>query len=138
MTGKPETERVDCTDCFALPGPDNTRIVYVRTGGGISETWHIPECPALAIMRINTEEGGKRVREQGAWARGVFPAAHERLRKAAVAMAADTAARPFSDALRELVQAQADTAGFVVLHRWTEILERHFPPELPDPDRTTE
>jgi hypothetical protein len=32
---------------------------------------------------------------------------------------------------------QADTTGFVVLHQWAEILERHFPPELPDPDRTT-
>ncbi|GAA3482301.1 hypothetical protein [Streptomyces yanii] len=78
-----ETERVDCTDCFALPGPDNTRIAYVKTGGGISETWHAPDCPALAITQINMEEGSKRVREQDAWARGVFPAAHERLRKAA-------------------------------------------------------
>ncbi|MGW3661327.1 hypothetical protein ACWD6R_39420 [Streptomyces sp. NPDC005151] len=137
MTDKPETERVECTDCFALPGPDNTRIAFVKTGGGISETWHAPDCPALAIMQINFEEGSKRVREQDAWAWGVFPAAHERLRKAAAAMPADIAAQPFVDALSELVQAQADTTGFVVLHRWAEILERHFPPELPDPDRTT-
>ncbi|MER5359702.1 hypothetical protein [Streptomyces sp. NPDC002785] len=115
MTDKPETERVDC---FALPGPDNTRITYVKTSGGISETWHNPDCPALAIMQINMEEGSKRVREQDAWAQGVFPAAHERLRKAAAAMPADTAAQPFADALSELVQAQADTTGFVVLHRW--------------------
>ncbi|WP_327241232.1 hypothetical protein [Streptomyces sp. NBC_01320] len=46
--------------------------------------------------------------------------------------------QPFVDALSELVQAQADTTGIVVLHRWAEILEWHFPPELPDPDRTTE
>ncbi|MFE7948196.1 hypothetical protein [Streptomyces sp. NPDC057426] len=138
MTDKPETERVDCTDCFALPGPDNTRIAFVRIGGGISETWHTPDCPALAIMQINSEEGSKRVREQEAWARGVFPAAHERLRKAADSMPTDAAAQPFVDALTELVQAQADTSGVVVLHRWAEILERHFPPELPDPDRTTE
>lgn len=26
----------------------------------------------------------------------------------------------------------------IVLHRWVEILERHFPPHLPDPERTTE
>ncbi|MEV6250626.1 hypothetical protein AB0M38_31265 [Streptomyces sp. NPDC051742] len=135
MTDKPETERVDCTDCFALPGPDNTRIMYVKTGGGVSETWHTPDCPALAIMQINMAEGSKRVRERDAWARGVFPAAHERLRKAAAALPAGTAAQPFADALSELVQAQADTTGFVVLHRWAEILERHFPPELPDPDR---
>ncbi|MFD7232831.1 hypothetical protein [Streptomyces sp. NPDC059881] len=48
MTNKPETERVDCTDCFALPGSDNTRIAYVKTGGGISETWHTLDYPALA------------------------------------------------------------------------------------------
>ncbi|MET7498194.1 hypothetical protein ABZV61_41710 [Streptomyces sp900116325] len=54
----------------------------MKTGGGISETWLTPDCPALAITQINMEEGSKRVREQDAWARGVFPAAHERLRKA--------------------------------------------------------
>ncbi|WP_392675946.1 hypothetical protein [Streptomyces sp. LN785] len=100
-----ETERVDCTDCFALPGPDNTRIAYVKTGG--SETWHIPDCPALAITQINMEEENKRVREQDAWALGVFPAARERIRKAAAVMPAGTAAQPFIDALTELVQAQA-------------------------------
>jgi hypothetical protein len=138
MTDKPETENVDCTDCFALPGPDNTRIVYVKTGGGICETWHTPDCPQLTIMQINWEEGAKRVKEQDAWAKDVFPTAHERLKQAAAAMPDDTAAQPFIAALTELVQAQADTTGFVVLHRWAEILERHFPPELPDPDRTTE
>lgn len=45
MADKLETERVDCTDCFALPGPDNTRIAYVKTGGGFSETWH-PRLPS--------------------------------------------------------------------------------------------
>lgn len=88
-----ETERVDCTDCLALPGPDNIRVAYVKTGGGISEPWHTPDCPALAIMQINMEEGSKRVREQDAWARGVFPAAHERLRKVAAAMPAGTTAQ---------------------------------------------
>ncbi|MFJ2938397.1 hypothetical protein ACIO8G_37310 [Streptomyces sp. NPDC087219] len=138
MTDKPETERIDCTDCFALPGPDNTRISYVKAAGGISETWHTPRCPALTIMEINWEEGSKRVKEQQEWAEGVFPAAHERLKQAAAAIPAGTAAQPFVAALTELVQAQADTDGFVVLHRWAEILERHFPPELPDPDHTAE
>ncbi|WP_185836975.1 hypothetical protein [Streptomyces sp. WAC 06783] len=138
MTEKPETDRVDCTDCFALPGPDNTRIAYVKTGGGVSETWHTPDCPALTIMEINLMEGNKRIQEQEEWAQGVFPAAHDRLRKAAAELPADIDAQPFVDALTELVQAQADTTGYVVLHRWAEILERHFPPELPDPDRTTE
>ncbi|MEU0836206.1 hypothetical protein [Streptomyces sp. NPDC005969] len=45
-----DAERVDCTDCFVLPGG------YVKTGGGISETWHAPDCPALAITQINMEE----------------------------------------------------------------------------------
>ncbi len=138
MTDKPETDRVDCTDCFALPDPDNTRIAYVKAGGGVSETWHTPDCPALAIMEINLVEGNKRIQEQEEWAQGVFPAAHDRLRKAAAELPADIDAQPFVDALTELVQAQADTTGYVVLHRWAEILERHFPPELPDPDRTTE
>ncbi|MFK4804125.1 hypothetical protein ACI3K5_36250 [Streptomyces sp. MPA0124] len=40
--------------------------------------------------------------------------------------------------MTELVQAQAGTTGFVVLHRWVEILERHFPLQLPDPEHTTE
>ncbi|WP_030935837.1 helicase associated domain-containing protein [Streptomyces sp. NRRL B-24720] len=92
-----EPERVDCTDCFALPGPDNTRVAYVKTGGGISETWHTPDCPALAITQINMEEGSERVREQDAWAWGAFPAAHERLRKAAAAMPTGTAAQAFHD-----------------------------------------
>lgn len=34
-------------------------------------------------------------------------------------------AQPFVDALTELVQAQADTTGFVVLHRWVEARLSH-------------
>ncbi|MFE7713148.1 hypothetical protein ACFU6I_47230 [Streptomyces sp. NPDC057486] len=87
----------------ALPGPDNTRIAYVQTGGGISETWHAPDCPALAIMQINFEEGSKRGREQDAWARGVFPAAYERRRKATAAMPAAPVTRQRSPELSSLV-----------------------------------
>ncbi|WP_327686576.1 hypothetical protein [Streptomyces sp. NBC_00467] len=83
-------------------------------------------------MPINVEEGSKQVREQEAWAQGVFPAAHERPQEGH----RDTATQPFVDVLTELVQAQGDTVGFVVLHRWAEILERHFPLELPDLGRT--
>ncbi|WP_326809781.1 hypothetical protein OIE62_40230 [Streptomyces scopuliridis] len=49
MTDKPETERVDCTDRFALPGPDNTRVAYVKTNGRIrpliarSRPWPFPD-----------------------------------------------------------------------------------------------
>jgi hypothetical protein len=57
--------------------------------------------------------------------------------KRAAALPPGPAAVPFVGAPTELVQAQADTTGFVVLHQWAEILERYFPPELPDPDRTT-
>ncbi|MFF3787187.1 hypothetical protein [Streptomyces sp. NPDC001933] len=138
MTDKPETEHIDCTDCYALPGPDNSHTAYVKTDGRVCATWHTPDCPALTIMRINLEEGTRRFQEQDEWAQGVFPAAHERLRKAAAAMPADTAAQPFIDALTELVQAQADTTGSVLLHQWAEILERYFPPELPDTEHTTE
>ncbi|MFJ6000505.1 hypothetical protein [Streptomyces sp. NPDC092370] len=100
--------------------------------------WHTPDCPQYIIMRINWKEGARRVREQEEWAQGVFPAAHERLKMAAAEMPPGTAAQPFIDALTELVQAQAGTTGFVVLHRWAEILERHFPPELPDPDHAAD
>ncbi|MEU7592617.1 hypothetical protein AB0B79_06205 [Streptomyces sp. NPDC039022] len=107
MTDQPEAEsdRVDCTDCFALPASDNTRIAYLKAGGRISETetWHTPDCPALSIMEINLVEGSKRIQEQEEWARGVFPAAHDRLKKAAAELPVDIAAHPFADALTELV-----------------------------------
>ncbi|MET9450844.1 hypothetical protein [Streptomyces cinerochromogenes] len=63
---------------------------------------------------------------------------HERLKQAAAVIDPGTSAQPFVDALVELVQEPAGTDGFVVLHRWAEILERHFPPQLPAPDHTTE
>jgi hypothetical protein len=81
---------------------------------------------------------GSSVKEQDTWAKEVFPGAYERLQRAAAAIEPGTPAQPFIDALTELVQAQADTTGFVGLHQWVEILERHFPPQLPDPDHTTE
>ncbi|MEV7815503.1 hypothetical protein AB0P05_33030 [Streptomyces flaveolus] len=86
-------------------------------------------------MQINFEAGSRRIKEQDAWAQGVFPAAHERLKQAAAAMPPGTPAQPFIDALTELDQAQADTDGFVVLYRWAQILERHFRPQLSDPNR---
>jgi hypothetical protein len=47
--------------------------------------------------------------------------------KQAAAITSGTPAQPFIDALTGLVQAQADTIGFVVLHRWAEILAHcHF------------
>ncbi|MGC5041046.1 hypothetical protein ACLQ2C_36525 [Streptomyces sp. DT73] len=100
--------------------------------------WHTSDCPQWTIMQIGWEAGSRRIKEQDAWAKDVFPPACERLMQAAAMMPPGTPAQPFVDALTELVQAQADTTGFVVLQTWAEILERHFPPDLPDPDYTTE
>ncbi|MFF9646879.1 hypothetical protein [Kitasatospora aureofaciens] len=81
---------------------------------------------------ILMEAGAAKVREQDAWAKEAFPAAHSRLREAAAALPPGTAADPFVAALLELVQAQADDTGhFVTLPMWTEILEQHFPPKDP-------
>ncbi|MFG2472603.1 hypothetical protein ACGFXB_45380 [Streptomyces canus] len=52
-----------------------------------------------------------------------FPAAHERLRRAAATIEPGTPAQPFIEALTELVQAQAATTGFVGLHQWVEIID---------------
>ncbi|WP_327669459.1 MULTISPECIES: hypothetical protein [unclassified Streptomyces] len=134
MEGFAETEGDLCPDCKAGPSRENACV-----GRGLPiEMWHTPDCPQWTIMQIGWEAGTRRVKEQDAWAKDVFPAAHERLAQAAAALPPDTAAQPFVAALTELVQAQADTTGFVVLHRWVEILERHFPPQLPDPEHTTE
>ncbi|GLF98176.1 hypothetical protein [Streptomyces yaizuensis] len=138
MDDGPKRERTDCTDCWALPGPDKSRIAWVGEDRVWHEVWHTAECPELAILRIESEDGARRVAESEAWARGVFPAAHQRLREAAAALPPGTPAQRFADALTELAQAQADTTGFVVLPRWAEILERHFPPELPDPESIQE
>ncbi|MFJ9343049.1 hypothetical protein ACIRP0_27705 [Streptomyces sp. NPDC101733] len=118
----------DCVDCHPLPGHDNARI-------GPDKIWHAPDCTVFGQFMSSLKEDGKRVREQGAWAKGVFPAAHERLKKAAVDVSEDSAAQPFVAALAELVQAQADATGFVSLPRWAEILERHFPATPPGPER---
>ena len=120
-----------------LPGGPSPKNACVGVGLPI-QMWHTPDCPQWTIMQIDFEEGSRRVKEQDAWAKGVFPAAHERLKRAVAAMPPDTPAQPFIDALTDLVQAQVDTTGFVVLHRWAEILERHFPPQLPDIEHTTE
>ncbi|MEU0603306.1 hypothetical protein ABZ484_34530 [Streptomyces sp. NPDC006393] len=134
MSETPKTERNVCPDCQAGPDPANACV-----GVGLPmEIWHAPDCPQFTIMQINWEAGTRRVKEQDAWAKGIFPAAHERLRQAAAAIEPSTAVQPFVDALTELVQAQAGTDGFVLLHQWVEILERHFPPQLPGLDHITE
>ncbi|WP_176709909.1 hypothetical protein [Streptomyces sp. Wb2n-11] len=42
-----------------------------------------------------------------AWAKEIFPVAHERLKQAAAALSPGTPAQPFVDALTELAQARA-------------------------------
>ncbi|MBB5940314.1 hypothetical protein [Streptomyces zagrosensis] len=134
MKGFAETEGELCADCQAGPGARNA---CVGVGQPI-QMWHSPDCPQWTVMQINAEASSRRVKEQDAWAKDIFPTTHDRLKRAAAAIEPGTPAQPFIDALTELVQAQADTTGFVVLHRWTEILERHFPPQLPDPDHVME
>ncbi|MFJ8508502.1 hypothetical protein [Streptomyces avermitilis] len=134
MEGFAETEGDVCPDCKAGPSPENACV-----GVGMPiQMWHTPDCPQWTIMQIGWEAGSRRIKEQDTWAKEVFPAAHERLRRAAATIEPGTPTQPFIEALTELVQAQAGTTGFVGLHQWVEILERHFPPELPDPDHTTE
>jgi hypothetical protein len=132
--GFAETPGELCPDCTAGPARENVRVA----GGTPYEIWHTSDCPEWTVMQISLEAGSRRIKEQDAWAKELFPAVHERLKQAAETLPPDSPAQPFADALTELVQAQADTTGFVVLHRWVEILERHFPPHLPDPEHTTE
>jgi hypothetical protein len=134
MKGFAETEGEVCPDCKAGPGRENVCLGV----GTPYQMWHTPDCPRWTITQIEWEAGSRRIKEQDAWAKEVFPAAHQRFKQAAAAMPPGTPAQPFVDALTELVQAQADTTGFVGLHRWVEILERHFPPHLPDPDNVAE
>jgi hypothetical protein len=117
MEGFAKTEGELCPDCKAGPSPENA---CVERGLPI-QMWHTPDCPQWTIMQIDWEASSRRVKEQDEWAKGVFPAAAERLKQAAAAIEPGTAAQPFIDALTELVQGQASTSGFVVLHRWAEI-----------------
>ncbi|MGV9350996.1 hypothetical protein ACWDSD_40985 [Streptomyces spiralis] len=134
MSETPKTGRNVCPDCLAGLDPVNACV-----GPGLPmEIWHTPDCPQFTIMQINWEAGPCSIKEQDAWARGVFPAAHERLKQAAAAIEPGTAAQPFIDALTDLAEAQAGTDGFVGLCQWAQILERYFPPQLPDPDHITQ
>ncbi|GGU10815.1 hypothetical protein [Streptomyces lateritius] len=132
--GFAETPGELCPDCTAGPARENVRVA----GGTPYEIWHTSDCPEWTVMQISLEAGSRRIKEQDEWAKELFPTVHERLEQAAETLPPDSPAQPFVDALTELVQAQADTTGFVVLHQWVEILERHFPPQLPDPEHTTE
>lgn len=130
---RPEINRIDCSDCHGWPARDHIRYSWVDTENQcLTELWHLPECPSYLIERIMHEDGSRRAKERSAWAQASFPKAHQRL-QAAASIADSTAAAPFVAALTQLVQAQADnTKGFVVLDKWVEILDQHFPPEQPN------
>jgi hypothetical protein len=128
----PAIHRVECDDCHGWPASDHARLSWIKDGD-VYELWHLRDCPAYLIDRIRWEDSARQVKERDAWARNSFPDAHDRLRKAAAALEVNGAAGPFIAALTQLVQAQADTTGFVVLHKWVEILDRNFPPEKPNP-----
>ncbi|MGW2541640.1 hypothetical protein ACWC5I_12380 [Kitasatospora sp. NPDC001574] len=124
--------RTDCGDCHAGPDRENIRITWVNQDMTVTEIWHTPRCPEYMIERIMLEAGAEKVKQQDAWAKDAFPAAHQRLRDTAAAVPSDNPAAPFVVALLELVQAQADDTGrFVILPTWAEILDRHFPPQGP-------
>ncbi|MFJ4674032.1 hypothetical protein [Kitasatospora purpeofusca] len=120
-----------CEDCQGGPG-DDVRTLSVGRDLSVTETWHTDRCPAFTIERILIEASAEKLKEQEAWAKDAFPSVHRRLTAAAAAIPAGDTAAPFAAALMELVQAQAeDTGRFVILPTWTEILERHFPPQEP-------
>ncbi|WP_035838857.1 hypothetical protein [Kitasatospora azatica] len=130
---QPSTRRlIDCQDCQAGPDGGDVRTISVGRDMAVTEIWHTDKCPTYTIERILLETGAAKVKEQDAWAKDAFPAAHQRLQDAAAAVPVDNAAAPFVVALLELVRAQADDTGrFVTLPAWTEILDRNFPPQDP-------
>lgn len=86
--GLRKTEGELCPDCQAGPSPENACV-----GVGLPiQMWHTPDCPQWTIMQIGFEAGSRRVKEQDASAKGVFPAAHDRLKQAAAAIPPDTPA----------------------------------------------
>ncbi|MDH6130023.1 hypothetical protein [Kitasatospora sp. GP82] len=130
---QPSTRRlIDCQDCQAGPDSGDVRTMSIGRDMAVTEIWHTDKCPTYTIERILLEAGAAKVKEQDAWAKDAFPAAHQRLQDAAAIIPADSAAAPFVTALLELVQAQADDTGrFVTLPTWTEILDRNIPPQDP-------
>ncbi|MEJ8652702.1 hypothetical protein WKI65_32720 [Streptomyces sp. MS1.AVA.3] len=124
-----DVEFVECDNCHASPQEAHSRVYL---GGRV--TSHTEDCVTHAIEMINGEDGARRVREQDKWAKRNFPPAYERLRAAAEALPhGDTEAAPFVAALLQLAVAQASTTGFVVLEKWVDVLDAHFPPEHPEP-----
>ncbi|MFB7666426.1 hypothetical protein ACFC1R_21150 [Kitasatospora sp. NPDC056138] len=70
--------RIDCEDGPAGPGRENVRITSIGAGG-ITEIRHSPQRPTCTTGRILSEAGAEGLKEQDAWAKDAFPAAHQRL-----------------------------------------------------------
>ncbi|NUS22693.1 MAG: hypothetical protein HOV92_00490 [Streptomyces sp.] len=123
-----------CPDCQATEANMDARTISVgqdpKTGRMFTEvTWHLDDCPKYTVDRILTEDGVRRAKEQSEWGRTEFPAAHGRLIKAVMKGQFDETAAPFVEALVELVEAQGEDLGRILLPaRWAEILNKHFPP----------
>jgi hypothetical protein len=124
-----------CPDCQAGPDAKDATITSVMKDPETGEfytvaTWHLDTCPAYTVNQILMEDGARRAKEQSEWGRKEFPAAHERLLRAMMRVKLDAAAEPFVAALVDLVEAQGEDLGRIVLpERWAQILNRHFPPE---------
>lgn len=129
--GRPEET---CPDCQAGPHHDNPRVTIGRKDKATGEyyaitTWHTRDCPAYTVDQILMADGVRRAKESSEWGRKEFPAAYERLIRAVLAVELGEAAAPFVAALVELVEAQGEDLGRVVLpEQWVEILNRHILP----------
>jgi hypothetical protein len=133
MSNRDSREEI-CPDCLATEANRDSRVTSVRKDEPDGEyytvvTWHTDNCPAHTVERILMEDGAHRAKEQSEWGRKEFPLAWDRLKTAAAEAAIDGAGAPFVAALLELVEAQGQDLGRIVLpERWAEILNRHFPP----------
>lgn len=126
-----------CPDCQAGPDAKDARVMRVMKDPATGDfytvvTWHLDTCPAYTVDQILLEDGVRRLKEEEAWAKEAFPAAHERVLRALMANQFSPEAEPFVAALVELVEAQGEDLGrFVSPVRWAEILDRNFPPPVP-------
>ncbi|RUP92346.1 hypothetical protein D8M27_10565, partial [Corynebacterium pseudodiphtheriticum] len=75
--GFAETPGELCPDCAAGPARENVRVA----GGTPYEIWHTSDCPEWTVMQISFEAGSRRIKEQDAWAKELFPTVHERLKQ---------------------------------------------------------
>lgn len=129
-----DTREEICPDCQATEANMDSRVTSVRKDEPDGEyyavvSWHTDDCPAHTVERILMEDGVRRAKEQSEWGRKEFPAAYGRLIEAVMKGQFEESAAPFVQALVELVEAQGEDLGRIVLPaRWAEILNKHFPP----------